>query len=464
MVEQVEGRRRTLYLLLVTLGVFYLAYLARAAVVPLAVALLLAYVLAPVVMALEKRGVSRLGAVTMLFLGFFGSTSLALVFGVPPLLEEARVLLQKGLGEPSMTVGMAPSPRLAALLQRSPPPLLDEFLREREAEGGAGGPAPGPGEEGNWERRVREARIARGDEGVRDLRLRTAGWRVALHEGRVLAFDDVDGNRALDAGYVVDLALKAGSYVRERFRTPVAANALEDLGTDVVPRFREVFLSAGAARSALGMLGTVAGILAWAVIVPLYTFYFLMRLEDVWTAFVSYLPGSHRDRVVKVLFQIHRMLIGFFRGRLLTMVLKGIYVALGLGVVGAPFWGVFGAAAGLLTIIPAVGPLAAGVPAAVLAYREGGPVVFGLAMAVLLSAEFVEGYILIPKIVGKEVGLHPMAVITAILIGGGLLGMFGLVLAIPLAAAAKIVWTEFVLPAIRAKAAETPKPPGETIV
>lgn len=462
MAEQGEGRRRTLYLALVALAVFYLAYLARAAVVPLAVALLLAYVLAPVVMALEKRGVSRLGSVTILFVAFFGTTGAALVFGVPPLIEEARKLVERGLGESAMSVGTAPSPRLVALLGRTPPATLDEYLRERDVEARLPG-SPSAGE-GNWERRVREARVARGVEGEKELRLRHGGWRMTLHEGRAMAFDDGNGDGVFQVGYVVDLALKAGSHLRERVGTPVASNTVEDLGTDVVPRIREAVLSADAVHGALGVLGTVFGILAWAVIVPLYTFYFLMRLEDVWEAFVSYLPGSHRDRVVKVLFQIHRMLVGFFRGRLLTMILKGIFVGVGLGLAGAPFWAVFGAAAGLLTIIPVVGPLAAGVPAAILAYREGGPVVFGLATAVLLSAEIIEGYVLIPKIVGKEVGLHPMAVITAILIGGALLGMFGVVLAIPLAAAAKIVWGEFVLPALRAKAAEEPKRPGETVV
>ena len=161
--------------------------------------------------------------------------------------------------------------------------------------------------------------------------------------------------------------------------------------------------------------------------------------------------------MVKVLLEIHRMLLGFFRGRLLTMLAKGIFVALGLLLVGAPYWPVFGAAAGLLSIIPAVGPLAAAIPAVYLARSEGGNGAAVAAVVVLLAAEAVEGYVLIPKLVGKEVGLHPMAVITAILIGSALLGLFGVLIAIPLAAAAKIVWGEFVLPALRAKAAEEPR-------
>jgi predicted PurR-regulated permease PerM len=160
--------------------------------------------------------------------------------------------------------------------------------------------------------------------------------------------------------------------------------------------------------------------------------------------------------VVKVLLAIHKMLIGFFRGRILTMVLKGAFVAVGLALLGAPFWPVFGAAAGVLTIVPVVGPAAAAIPSLYLCYSQGGPGNAAMALGVFLASEFVEGYILIPKLIGKEVGLHPVAVITAILIGGALLGGFGVVIAIPLAASARIVWTEFVLPALRAKAAEAP--------
>jgi predicted PurR-regulated permease PerM len=138
------------------------------------------------------------------------------------------------------------------------------------------------------------------------------------------------------------------------------------------------------------------------------------------------------------------------------MVLKGSFIAVGLAFVGAPFWPVFGAAAGLLTIVPVVGPAAAAIPSLYLCFAQGGPKEALFAGVVFLAAEAVEGYVLIPKLIGKEVGLHPVAVITAILIGGALLGGFGVVIAIPLAASARIVWTEFVLPALRAKAAEAP--------
>jgi len=459
-VDREEGRRRTLYLTVVAAIVLYLAYLAREAVVPLLVALLLAYVLAPLVAALEKRGFSRVGAVTTLFVAFFGTVGAALVFALPPIFDQGRALVRAAVGEPGLTLDPRLPSNMLGIPDREPRADLEEFLDARDA---AGGRPDADGEPvGYWDRRVREERQARGEEGVLALRARHGHWKVGRWDGRLVAFDDFDKDGRFDAGYVFDGALVAGAWVRERLSNPGLAIAIEDLATDAVPSAAEsLFLHGGAvARGALGLVGSAFLLLGWLVIVPLYTFFFLMRLEGVWAGFVAYLPGTHRDRVLKVLGSVHRMLIGFFRGRLLTMAMKGVYVAVLLALVGAPFWPVFGAAAGLLTIVPAVGPILAAAPAVLLSYREGGATTAALATGVLISAEIVEGYILIPKMIGKEVGLHPMAVISAILVGGALLGIFGVVIAIPLAASAKIVWAEFVLPALRAKADEEP-PPAE---
>ncbi|MCI0589413.1 MAG: AI-2E family transporter, partial [Planctomycetes bacterium] len=446
--EREDARRRTLYLTAVGLVVLYLAYLARQAVVPLLVALLLAYLLAPLVAVLERRGFSRMGAVTTLFVLFFGTTGLALVFGLPPLLVEGRALVRATIGEPGLTLDPVLPPVMKGLPDRRPPATLKEFLEARQRALGDVPRDPDVEPAGYWERKERSLRLAGREQALLEFRGSHEDWRVCRRDGRIVAFNDFNRDGHFDAGYVFDGALLGGAWVRERLRNPALATALEDMATDALPTLAEsLFLHGSAvARGALGILGTALTVLGWLIIVPLYTFFFLMRLEDVWAAFVEYLPGTHRDRVLKVLGDVHRMLIGFFRGRITTMFLKGVIVAGGLAFLGVPFWPVFGALAGLLTIVPAVGPILAGAPAVILSYSEDGVVSAGLVVGLLVAAEIVEGYILIPKMIGKEVGLHPMAVITSVLIGAALLGVFGVVIAIPLAAAAKIVWTEFVLP------------------
>jgi predicted PurR-regulated permease PerM len=455
--DREDARRRTLYLTAVGLVVFYLAYLAREAVVPLLVALLLAYVLAPLVGLLERRGFSRLTAVTGLFVLFFGVVGTAVVLGVPPLLDQARELVRAGVGEPVRTLAQPAPSSLERLVERSPPATLDQYLRARDEMKAVALEGTTPG---NFERKMAEIREERGEAAAQEFRARHTSWLVGRFKGRLVAFEDRNHNGKFDDGFLFDAALGLARYALEKGGGDSSlATAIEDIGMDAVPNLAQsVFVYGGdVARGALGAVGTAFRVLAWLLILPLYTFYFLMRLEDVWQAFRGYLPGSYRDRVVKVLLEIHRMLIGFFRGRLLTMVLKGVFVSLLLLCVGAPYWPVFGAAAGLLTIVPAVGPLAAAIPSVWLTYAESGGVTACLAAAVFVAAEVVEGYYLIPRLIGREVGLHPMVVITSIFIGGALLGGFGIVIAIPLAASAKIVWKEFVLPDLRAKAAEPPE-------
>ncbi len=436
--EREDPRRRSLYLAVVGAVVFYLGYLAREAVVPLLVALLLAYVLAPLVARMEQRGLSRIGAVSALFLAFFGTAAAVLALGVPPLLDQGRDLVRAAIGEPVRTLGDPPKPAAARLIDARPPTRLGAYFN---ASGGASGSG------GNFERRMGEQREERGMDAAAE---------------RVVAWEDRNHNGQFDAGFVFRAAMAAAGYARERSAGDSLANGIEDLGIDEIPGLAQSVAVSGSdvARGALGAVGPFLRLLGWLLILPLYTFFFLMRLEDVWKAFVEALPGTQRDRVVRVLHEIHRMLIGFFRGRLLTMLLKGVLAGILLAAVGVPYWPVFGAAAGLLTIVPAVGPLAVAVPAVWLTFAEKGGTQAGMAAAVFVALEVVEGYVLIPRLIGREVGLHPMAVVTAILVGGALLGGFGVVIAIPLAASAKIVWGEFVVPAIRAKAAEAPRGPG----
>src|SRR5687767_4068783 len=138
--DREEGRRRTLYLAVVGLVVVYLAYLSREAVVPLLVSLLLAYVLAPLVANLEKRGMSRMGAVTGLFVLFFGSVGLALVFALPPIFEQGRALVLATVGEPGLTLDPRLPSNMRGYPDKVPRGTLEDFLKAREAVNGPARP------------------------------------------------------------------------------------------------------------------------------------------------------------------------------------------------------------------------------------------------------------------------------------------------------------------------------------
>jgi predicted PurR-regulated permease PerM len=161
------------------------------------------------------------------------------------------------------------------------------------------------------------------------------------------------------------------------------------------------------------------------------------------------MPRRDRERITRIGRQIGEVLANFFRGRLLVCVAKGSFLALGLAIAGVDYALLLGLGTGFLSLIPFVGSMIGFIMALLVALIEhsvGGAVLrTGI---VFLAAEGLENYILIPKIMGDSLGLHPIVVIFAIMAGGAALGMFGLLIALPLTASLVILAREFLLPVL----------------
>ncbi len=212
-------------------------------------------------------------------------------------------------------------------------------------------------------------------------------------------------------------------------------------------------------RFLLAFLGRLLKLAGLFILLPLYTYYFLFELERI-NAFVRrHLPRSDRARLARVGERIGRMIASFFRGRLSVAFLKGAFLSLGLWAAQIDYALLFGMLTGLLSIVPFIGSLTGFVLALVVGILDHGVwgsllrtgIVFGL-------GEVLEGYVLIPKILGSELRLHPMVVIAAILAGGAAGGIFGVLVALPVTAAVVILVEEFVLPALRDFADEKERP------
>jgi predicted PurR-regulated permease PerM len=146
-------------------------------------------------------------------------------------------------------------------------------------------------------------------------------------------------------------------------------------------------------------------------------------------------------------------------GQLLVCAILGTYYAIGLTLAGLSFGLLIGAVSGLLTFIPYVGSLTALVVSSGVALAQFFPdwTRILIVVGVVLVGQFLEGNVLSPKLVGESVGLHPLWLIFALLAGGYLFGFVGLLLAIPLAAAAGVL-TRFALQRYRASSLYTGKP------
>jgi predicted PurR-regulated permease PerM len=197
--------------------------------------------------------------------------------------------------------------------------------------------------------------------------------------------------------------------------------------------------------------GWLLGVGGLVVLVPLYTYYLLFELERVHGFFRRYLPKRERTRIAAAGSQIGEVLANFFRGRLLVCLLKGGLLTLGLWLTGIPYAFLLGMGSGFLSLIPAVGPMV-GFIAAFLLGALAGDHTFVASLVrtgvVFALAEVVEGYVLIPKVLGDSLGLHPVVVLFSLLAGGASLGLFGILVALPLTASIVIVVREFVLPAL----------------
>ncbi len=189
-------------------------------------------------------------------------------------------------------------------------------------------------------------------------------------------------------------------------------------------------------RSGFALIALVANI----ALLPVLAFFFL-RDWDVFVERVAALvPRKYLPTVSRLARESDAMLGGFLRGQFLVMLILGVMYGVGLWLVGLDLGILIGIIAGLFTFIPYLGPASGiilGVIAALVQYGDWKHVAGVL--AVFGIGQVIESYWLTPKLVGDRIGLHPVAVIFAVLAGGQLFGFLGMLLALPVAAVANVL-------------------------
>ncbi|ACL73330.1 permease [Thioalkalivibrio sulfidiphilus HL-EbGr7] len=193
------------------------------------------------------------------------------------------------------------------------------------------------------------------------------------------------------------------------------------------------------ALGALGSMGRSGGLVfAWLlnlVLVPVVTFYLLRDWERLVAALHGLLPRSIEPRVVRIVRESDAVLATFIRGQLLVMISLAAFYAVGLWFAGLDLAIAVGVTAGLVSFVPYLGVIVGvglGVAAALL--QSTDPWLLIWVLAVFGVGQLLESLVLTPWLVGDRIGLHPVAVIFAVLAGGQLFGFFGVLLALPAAA------------------------------
>ena len=201
-------------------------------------------------------------------------------------------------------------------------------------------------------------------------------------------------------------------------------------------------LSGTIARQVGGFVGSVVtgglfliNLLSLLFITPIVTFYLLRDWDRMMAKLNDLLPRHYADTVREQLALIDRRLAGFVRGQMIVAGILGAFYAIALSLAGLEFGLVIGLAAGAISFIPFVGSVSGFVVSVALAlvqFDTWPPV--AIVAGIFGVGQLVEGNFLTPKLVGDKVGLHPVWVIFALLAGGSLLGLVGMLLAVPLAA------------------------------
>ncbi|MBV1787551.1 AI-2E family transporter [Marinobacterium sp. D7] len=190
-------------------------------------------------------------------------------------------------------------------------------------------------------------------------------------------------------------------------------------------------LMGGITRSGLALAGWIANL----VLIPVVTFY-LLRDWDVMMANIQHLlPRNLEPKVTLWARECDEVLGAFVKGQLLVMLALGVVYATGLWIVGLDLALLIGMLAGLASIVPYMGFIIGIVVAGVAAYVQfQEPTILAWVGLVFAIGQMLEGMVLTPLLVGDRIGLHPVAVIFAIMAGGQLFGFVGILLALPVAA------------------------------
>jgi predicted PurR-regulated permease PerM len=198
---------------------------------------------------------------------------------------------------------------------------------------------------------------------------------------------------------------------------------------------------------ARSILGTAAGFFGF-LIIPVWAFYILRDRVALTESFTRSLPDAWRDEVWAILAILERVVGQWIRAQLLLGLIVGVATYVGLLLLGwlidpafIQFAVLLAVIAGILELLPIIGPILSMIPTLLVALTTQDPIVGVIAVVVLyVAVQQVENYVLVPKIQGSAVDLHPAVVIFVLIVGGAIAGLLGAILAIPITAAGRDVY------------------------
>ncbi|MBQ8305933.1 MAG: AI-2E family transporter [Blautia sp.] len=213
--------------------------------------------------------------------------------------------------------------------------------------------------------------------------------------------------------------------------------------------------SQGLANSAVDLLGGLPTILANAVFAIIFGIYFLLDADGLsryWNRVLKAVSNQKTyDRFHILKNDADKVFSGYIRGQLLDAIFVGVIVSVVLSLLGVDFAVVIGVFTGLGNLIPYVGPVIAYVSTGIVCLMNQDVQKMVISIIVLFIIMTIDGNVIEPKLVGSSIDIHPMLVIVALLIGGGIGGLLGMLFAVPVAALLKMQFDKVIDTILRKK-------------
>jgi predicted PurR-regulated permease PerM len=191
---------------------------------------------------------------------------------------------------------------------------------------------------------------------------------------------------------------------------------------------------------ATALTTTVEGIFGIITILIL-TFYLLLESQSLFAGFARLFPRAERGRVEEAATKISAKVSAWLNGQLILAGTIGISAAIGLSLLNVPYFYVLALLAGIGEVIPIIGPILSAIPAVAVGFTVSAQTGF-FVLVFFIAQQQVENHVLVPKVMERQVGVSPVTVIVALLLGGSLLGILGAILAVPTAAILQVVVRE----------------------
>jgi predicted PurR-regulated permease PerM len=230
---------------------------------------------------------------------------------------------------------------------------------------------------------------------------------------------------------------------------PTLLSRVQDLTTSGVGMDLQVlleqgqdYLSSSATLSSVVDVGrSITEAVSLGIVAFIVTVYLVVHPTLLIDGFVSLFPAGRRERVRDILGKMYQAVQKWFLGQLSAMVIIGAFTAIALSIIGIPYALLIGAFSGILAFIPLIGTLVSLIPPVILALATD-PILAVWVVLSYIAIHQIEAHVIQPLVMSRAVTLHPVVVVSAILIMGSLFHLIGLLLAVPLVAALSVLVRE----------------------